>query len=633
MLYLILLSAVSSGFFVQAGGEPIAGAWIGDGASWFGFTDTAGFYQYSGSEPDSLTVHFTGFEDWKGLKPENDNIVLLQSTVINSGETITVTATRGSLAGQIPSTETLDENTLSKLSTGGMSSLNGRVSGVTVREYGGSMPIVSISLRGGDSGQVDYMIDGISVVSQRDGMLTGLFDPAVFSSVEIARGGAAPGGNGTGSSGAVNYLPPLSSQPLSIRVSGLSDGASYIAAKFKETGFSLRRNIGNNGTEGYSSTLLTTKNYRFFSAGFLGSWAVGETEGPDWSVPSDGERKQGQIEGWSTIYGDQLEADISAGASFMSFDQSEPSAVDDTHKDLSLRTSLLWKGPLALRGGFNTTWLESTSTSDRSVSFGSLHANCERSMFRASLGCKIDSFSDIHFSGRATVFRDFKESIFTAELSAYSDHRSPTVNDLYWPTDAFATGNPYLKSERTSGGEAGIDWNTGFFNGRVCAFATTTSNMILWLPDESGLWSPSNLSSAFSRGLETSTGLTSGSFSIQSTFTWNLATDETQNTPREGMIIPYRPEYTWGISTFAELPGSLLASLSARGVAKRFTNRTQTIFLKEYWIAGASIERDIAAGVSLEIALENILDTEYSESNGYNGRGRTLRITAEYTGD
>ncbi len=99
------------------------------------------------------------------------------------------------------------------------------------------------------------------------------------------------------------------------------------------------------------------------------------------------------------------------------------------------------------------------------------------------------------------------------------------------------------------------------------------------------------------------------------------------------MILPYRPEYTWGISTVTGLPGGVVGSLSGRGVAKRFTNRTQTIFMKEYWIGDASIEREIADGFSLEIAVQNILDTEYSESNGYGGRGRTLRITAEYTGD
>lgn len=629
MLYVILASA---GFFIQTtDGSPIPGAWVGNSGEWFGFSDSLGYYSYYGTEPESLTVHATGFADWAGLKPLDTETVFLTETAFASEGYILVTASRGSLINTIPSTTQLTEDDILDISIGGMSSLNGKVAGVSVREYGGSMPVVSVSLRGGDPSGVNYMIDGVSIVSARDGMPTGIFDPSVFTSVEIARGGGSAGGIGSGSAGAVNYLPPLSSQTFSMRITSLSNGGTYFSGKYHGSALSLRRNVGSYGSVGYSTTFLTTGRYKNLNTGFIGAWAEGDIEGPDWSPATNGYRKQAQAEGWATLVYESLEFDVSSGAGLVDYLQSEPFSVDDTHKDFTTRFSLLWNGPLTVKGGFNSTWLRSTATSNHSMQFATIHMAKMYNFLKANLDCKLASDNTLHISGRATVEQQF--DAFTFHTSLFSDYRAPTVNDLYWPADGYTSGNPELESERSAGAEIGAAWDTEFFTGTICGFLSRSNNLIIWLPDESSIWTPSNISSSSSHGVEIAGGFSHNFSTLTGTFSWNIATDETEGTPRTGMLLPYRPEYCWGVSADLEMPWEMALGVNLTGVAKRFINRTQSEFLDDYILTDASLGRRLFHEINLAIGMSNIFNTAYEETNGFTGRARNYHLTLEYNGE
>lgn len=97
----------------------------------------------------------------------------------------------------------------------------------------------------------------------------------------------------------------------------------------------------------------------------------------------------------------------------------------------------------------------------------------------------------------------------TSLRAAYGTaYRPPTLNDLYWPKDAFAQGNPNLQPENTSSFEAGIEklfserWLL-----RAAFFAASTRNMIMWAPtgppgDYGSLWQPDNLNAVKKQGWE-----------------------------------------------------------------------------------------------------------------------------------
>ena len=629
---LLLMALLAAGFhIVQPDLSPVSGAWVGTPEKWTGAADSDGFFQLRGTLPDTIRIHSTGFADWEGPLPEPGDSVVLAPIVIDTGEIITVMASRGTLGDMVPSTTVLQEEELSRISSMGMERLGSSVPGVTVREYGGSMPVVSVSLRGGDPSQADYMVDGVSIVSARDGMPTGIFDPGIFSSLEVSRGGASPGGQGTGSSGALNWLPPAGNLPSQVIVSGFSDGSYGTLSRFSRTGISFKRTIGTMGSEGFASSMVTTFTGGVFSGGLLAGWAKGDTESPDWTLQGDGNREQRQAEGWINWAPGSFEVDLSTGSGYMKQIQSEPYLINDTHDDITGRLSVAWKGLLTLKAAMESTKLNSTATGDHRENFSTLESEFSDGIFSAFIGCRLDE-NGAAPSARINFTGDLPLQDTSYHLSFFTDHRTPTVNDLYWPFDGMTMGNPDLKSERSTGMEAGYRWNGQVISSGLCGFVTYTSDLIIWLPGDDGIWSPSNISSSLSRGFEADASAALGNLSLSGNFTWNLAEDRTEGTIRYGMLIPYRPEYLWNASAAVDLPLKSSLRIDLSGTGKRFTNRTQTEYLNEYILLDLSATAEISPGISVKISSGNVLDTDYYTGSGYPGRGRTAGLTIEYTG-
>lgn len=630
---LLLAAILSAGFhIVQPDMSPVPGAWIGTREEWTEAAGADGFFQLSGTLPDTIRIHATGFAEWAGPLPEPGDSVVLTPIVLYTGEVISVLASRGSLGDIIPSTTVLGETELSRISNLGMERLAGSAPGVTVREYGGSMPVVSVSLRGGDPSEADYMVDGVSIVSARDGMPTGVFDPGIFSSLEVSRGGASPGGQGTGSSGALNWLPPAGNLPCKMLVSGFSDGSFGMVSRFSRTGVSVKRRVGEDGSEGFASSMVTTFARGVFSGGLLAGWAKGDTESPDWTLQGDGNREQRQAEGWMNWASGNIELDLGAGSGYMKHTQNEPYTINDTHEDYSGRLSAAWKGPLTLRAALESSRVSSTATGEHSVNFGTLEGEYSYGILSSFAGCRLDE-NGVAPSGRINFTKALPVPEAEVHIAVFTDHRTPTVNDLYWPFDGMTAGNPDLKSERSTGAEAGARWNGNVLSAGLCGFVTSTGNLIIWLPGDDGIWSPSNISSSLSRGIEAEAGAVMKNLALSGNFTWNIAEDRTEGTPRYGMLIPYRPEYFWSASATVNTPWSASVRGDLYGTGKRFTNRTQTEYLDEYMLLDLSVSAGISRRISVVLSAGNALNTDYRTGNGYPGRGRTGSLTIEYTGN
>jgi outer membrane cobalamin receptor len=68
-------------------------------------------------------------------------------------------------------------------------------------------------------------------------------------------------------------------------------------------------------------------------------------------------------------------------------------------------------------------------------------------------------------------------------------YRAPTFNDLYWPRDSFAEGNPNLSPEKGYNYDAGISISYAKFNDMgvsVNYFFNKLDDLILWAPISTG---------------------------------------------------------------------------------------------------------------------------------------------------
>jgi vitamin B12 transporter len=96
----------------------------------------------------------------------------------------------------------------------------------------------------------------------------------------------------------------------------------------------------------------------------------------------------------------------------------------------------------------------------------------------------------------------YQPSAISLRGSFSRNYNLPALNDLYWNI----LGNPKLVAERGFSGELGIDFliknpqsatSLGF-----TGFALQTNNWIQWSPQSGSSWTPTNLKTVFSRGVE-----------------------------------------------------------------------------------------------------------------------------------
>ena len=92
--------------------------------------------------------------------------------------------------------------------------------------------------------------------------------------------------------------------------------------------------------------------------------------------------------------------------------------------------------------------------------------------------------------------------VYTLRLNASRNFRLPTFNDLYWQPG----GNLDLRPEQSYQMDLGhqISWNA--FAVRLNSYYITTEDMIRWLPNTNGIWSPINVDDVQIYGAEVELG-------------------------------------------------------------------------------------------------------------------------------
>ncbi|MFN0159074.1 MAG: TonB-dependent receptor plug domain-containing protein [Bacteroidota bacterium] len=130
--------------------------------------------------------------------------------------------------------------------------------------------------------------------------------------------------------------------------------------------------------------------------------------------------------------------------------------------------------------------------------------------------------------------------------------RVPSFNELYWKVG----GNPDLRAERSYSFDFGVVVAAdiqGPFTLDVGAFNIKTTDRIVWSPGAGGIWSPRNILSVESQGLEAEARWTGfdGILGLSTNFTLNdvrKRSEDYPGDPTRGKIIPYIPEQTVGAS-------------------------------------------------------------------------------------
>ncbi|RCS26863.1 TonB-dependent receptor [Polaribacter sp. WD7] len=152
---------------------------------------------------------------------------------------------------------------------------------------------------------------------------------------------------------------------------------------------------------------------------------------------------------------------------------------------------------------------------ENTAAIGSTFQRQNRTIFTTILSLNHQLFKKLSYGAqfRKDYIKDFNSpflyslgleykfnSTYTLSVNTSKNFRIPTFNDLYWTPG----GNPDLESENAYQFELG---NKLHFKNKSFQFNTfyiKTSNLIQWLPNDSGIWSPINVNETENYGLEVS---------------------------------------------------------------------------------------------------------------------------------
>lgn len=159
----------------------------------------------------------------------------------------------------------------------------------------------------------------------------------------------------------------------------------------------------------------------------------------------------------------------------------------------------------------------------------------------------------------------------------------PTFNDLYWPQEAGAAGNPGLLPE------TGWKWQGGLLYTLFPFMLTLTysenyySNLILWEPSEAGVWTPQNISGMFSRVASASLDFNEiyGDFRLSASYSFSLnysMNDDVSSQYYRYQII-YVPLYKNSFFASVIYKKDFEFNITSRSVSERFTTPDNTAWL------------------------------------------------------
>jgi len=568
--------------------------------------------------------------------------------------------------------------------------------GMSARAYGAGASVQTISLRGMSPEHTLLLVDGQRSNSFQNGLADfGIISPSTVDRVEIARGGGSALYGSEAVGGVINLITRRPSEGIhgsaSLMVGSNHSSGTDLRLEGGGEDFglrgSLRRDEGRGDYEykfndGRTETTLTRsgEDYSVLTADARGDWRISPTlrstasysytdadrgsPGVVTDTSSSGSARlwdrlqflRGEVD-WDALEGVSLRLRGSAHYGIENYD--DPGQLLDgapvhsqyVNRDGIITPEALFNVSRALSGvaglEFARASLRSSETADAVRIQRSAFLSTENSLlttwqvpfeviFYPSI--RYDTYSDVagDVSPRLGVnIGLLREPALRLRASYGKSFRVPALNDLYW----IEGGNPDLKPERALSFDAGF--RAEFEAGgalRIDAsyFSIDSRDRIVWVPSSGTFWSPKNIASVTSRGVETEavwTGL-EGVLRITLNATWMDVTKMSADfpgDPTQGKRLIYEPAETFNAVAETKL-GSVFVLLRHSWVSYRYTTEINDRFLPSYSLASASLRYVLpveAPTISLKAEINNIFNTSYQVIALYPMPLREARLTLE----
>ena len=197
--------------------------------------------------------------------------------------------------------------------------------------------------------------------------------------------------------------------------------------------------------------------------------------------------------------------------------------------------------------------------------------------------------------------------------------KAPSINDLYWP----GSGNANLKPETSHGWDAGISYQRQS-EAMAASFSAVWfdqrfRDLIAWAPITPGSWTwiPSNVNKAHNRGLELAARFSISALYLQANWSYLLAKDSAA-----GTWLARRAKESANLLIGADIKGLNVEAMLAV-VGPRFSSPGNAGYMAGYRKSDLRARYKINATWELTARLDNIENKKYEEASGYGVLGRT----------
>lgn len=280
-----------------------------------------------------------------------------------------------------------------------------------------------------------------------------------------------------------------------------------------------------------------------------------------------------------------------------------------------------------------------THSAFSTISVGAPFAFDPSTSWDAALALRYDDPTDFasELSPRLSLSATNESFVRTTLAGHFArSYRAPTFNDLYWPRDSFAIGNPDLTPEYGVNYDIGINMSVPVESHRISTavnyFRNDVTDLILWAQRPSdNLWTPNNISKTETWGIETSAtiALFDNLFTTNVEYTFMKALDMGPDASRHGKYIIYRPKNKLTVTGTVKVSSWEWSTVySYTGL--RYTNPANTAYLPKYWTLDSNLSYGFTlSGYRFNTVLEfsNITNEDFQKVLGTAEPGRQYKVS------
>jgi len=549
------------------------------------------------------------------------------------------------------STRSVDVVTASEMEKGGAEDVASALTSLTsvdISNYGGPNAAKTIRMRGSTGAQVLVLMDGRPINSPRDGEVDLSNIPLDnISRVEVMHG---PGSSLYGSSamgGVVNILtknPPKEGQKTEL-YSSFGTARTYVERMLygaHVSKFGFLASGGYESSQGFrENSELSAKdcniklgyepndeNNLSFNSGFYTSRAgvPGSITFPDLDDKQDILKRFFDFH-WDFRPDTQSGVLLKAYQNYdrLKFMENSTTFTTDIHtttvRGLDLQFDKQVFEMYQLIGGFNYVKNMNDSTTSAKHKYSVRAAYLQNRLefldrkLNADISARIDDYSNFgtEVNPSFSLLYKFNEEIKLHGAISRS-FRAPTFNDLYWPDEGWAKGNPDLKPEKGIVAELGTEAKLNeYLTSSLTYYRSNYKQLIQWSDNGSGTWQPQNVSSAVINGVELGNSVyIFPELELDVNYTFLKATDE-----KTKKSLVYQPRHKVDTVLKYNDHKGWVAELKSQFLGSRFGDADNTIKVKSFFVLGVSVSRKFKSGFTCFANIDNLLNRKYQVQSGY----------------